>query len=263
MEIETKPTNPTNGFDVTPNAQPCEDLFAPSGPAEEIQKTISNKTFTIKDTDGSDDNSANFFTAPCDFHITNKRFMVSLKSQPQTQNLSLWCEYYNCLSHGTSKNRLILLIGNAILNEKMENGYTPSDLEQESQIETLKSQYLLLTSNTLPEEDNFIELKSDYSIEVDLSDSDLSEIFKLFSKCSDMNPDPEEVRGNGAGSMFAGMGLRDESYDDDGDIDDGDRDDGDIDMSGFYTRENVHLFEAEMERQGGLGGGGLGGFMEN
>jgi hypothetical protein len=260
MEIETKPTNPTNGFDATLNAQPCEDLFAQEGPAEEIQKTITNKTFTIKDTDGSDDNSANFFTAPCDFHITNKRFMVSLKSHaqlpPQTpaQNLSLWCEYYNCLSHGTSANKMILLIGNAILNEKMENGYNPEDSECESQIETVKAHYLSLIANTLPEEDNFLELKSDYSLEVDLADSDLSEIFKLFSRCSDMNPDPEEVRGNGAGSMFAGMGLGDESYDDEDEegSGDGDREEGfgggaGIDMSGFYTRENVHLFEEEEE----------------
>ena len=144
MEIESKTTNGVNLTSDQQAPQISEDLFNPEIPTEIIHKTVTAKLFTIKDTDGSDDTSANFFTANCDFHITTKRFMVSLKgtSVTQEQNLSLWCEYYNCLSHGTSGNKMILLIGNAVLNEKMENGYEPEDVECESQIESIKKEFV-------------------------------------------------------------------------------------------------------------------------
>lgn len=234
MEIEK-----TNGNHASNNNTDNEEFPPNQNASEAIKQTFQNCVFLIKDTD--DDTIQ--FTQTCDFHITTKRFMLRLTPQTPISNNNLsyniWGEYYNCLSHGTSGNKLVLLLGDAVLNEKMENGYEPEDSECESQIPKIEKEFSeWCNDNTNAEEDIFIELKRDYSLEIDLGEVEINDVFKLFRECSDMNEDPEEVRGNGAGSLFDMVRNQAGDGDDDAYV-------GGFDMSGFYTSENVDMFEKE------------------
>lgn len=230
----------------TNNNQPTDEwsgeLFTKIPDEEKIELTLKSRDFLLKDNDDEELK----FKGTCNFHITTKRFMFDLLSEKMIadgKQFSLWCEYYNCLSHGTSGNKLVLLLGNAILNEKMENGYEPEDSETESQIDSIKSEYERYNVTGF-EDDNFLELKCDCTLEVDLGDESINDIFKTFGKCSDLNPDPEEIKPTGAQGMFAGYGL---NANEDSDSDE--PYEGGFSMDGLITAANVHLFEEGLLNQ--------------